>query len=254
MKALGRIIGATLGIPAGIPGVAFGFLVGFLIDKAFENRGQSVRFERFLARPEDTDVDRQSGVLYLGLGLLNEAAVSAAWTTDHDMLLRQAGARGAEEPERRDLLATARARGTFSFRGCLSWARRNMSRDEMVALVTLLLLPEAPGHGAASSQVALARRVADELGLSVDDRRESWERARPLDADAVALLGVQDATDLRELQKAFRLLPSQCHPDSLAVLEEPQRHEASEAFVRIRGAYDRIRPLVGAWFSEETPG
>lgn len=249
MKALGRIIGATLGIPAGIPGVAFGFLVGFLIDKAFENRGRSVRFERFLARPEDTDVDRETGVLYLGLGLLNEAAVSGSWRSEHDALLREAGARSAEELERRDLLATARARAAFSFRGCLSWARRSMSRDEMMALITLVLLPEAPGHGAASSQVAVARRAADELGFSEDDRRQAWERARPLDRDAVALLGVHDAADLRELQKAFRLLASQFHPDSLAVLEEPQRNEASEAFMRIRGAYDRVRPLVGAWFS-----
>jgi hypothetical protein len=250
MRPWGRIVGAALGIPAGIPGVAFGFLVGFLIDKAFENRGRSVRFERFLSRPEDTDVDKRTGVLYLAVGLLAESPGGVGWSEGHQALLAEAGGKPVAESQRRQLVATAAARPGFSLRGGLAWARQKMSAPEAVALTALVLLPPGPEKGANPTQVQVARRVADALRLTADKKREAWNRARPLPRDAAALLGVGEAADARELQGAYRLLASQFHPDSLAVFEEPQRKEATEAFVRIRGAYDRLRPLVTAWFSD----
>lgn len=249
MRPWGRIVGAALGIPAGIPGIAFGFLVGFLIDKAFENRGRSLRFERFLSHPEDTDVDKRTGVLYLAIGLLSEVPGSRGWSEAHQALLAEAGGRSVGESQREELFATAAARPGFPIRGALAWGLRNMSTPEALALTALVLLPPGSGDGATVKQVEAARRVADAFGLSDENRREVWGRTRPLPRDAAALLGVGEAADARELQGAYRLLASQFHPDSLAVLEEPQRREATEAFVRIRGAYDLLRPIVTAWFA-----
>jgi hypothetical protein len=250
MRPWGRIVGVALGIPAGIPGMAFGFLVGFLIDKAFENRGRSVRFERFLSRPEDTDVDKRTGVLYLAVGILAQSPGARRWSEEHQALLVEAGGKAVGESLRKELVATAAANPAFSLRGGLAWARQNMSPPEAVALTALVLLPPGVEEGANATQVGVARRVADALGLSADNRREAWNRARPLPREAVALLGVREAADARELQGAYRLLASQFHPDSLAALEEPQRREATEAFLRIRGAYDLLRPIVVAWFSD----
>jgi len=250
MRAWGRIVGAALGIPAGVPGIAFGFLIGFLIDKAFENRGRSIRLERFLSRPEDTDIDKRTGVVYLAAGLLAECRVGGGWRDEHRALLSEAGGRLVAESELSDFLATARAASGFSYAAVLAWSRRNMSSREAASLAMFLLLPSEPEAGAGVAQVEGARRFCDAFALSAEEKRKVWGEARPLPRDAAALLGVGEAADSRELQGAYRLLASQFHPDSLAVLEEAQRREATEAFVRIRGAYDTLRPLVGAWFSE----
>ncbi len=250
MRAWGRIVGAALGIPAGVPGIAFGFLIGFLIDKAFENRGRSMRFEQFLSRPEDTEVDKRTGVVYLAVGLLSECRRGREWREEHRERLSEAGGRPLDESELTELLAAARAASGLSFVAVLAWARRNMSPREAASLATLLLLPPEPESGAGVTQVTVARRFLDGYGLSAEEKLTVWGEARPLPRDAAALLDVEEAAGPRELQGAYRLLASQFHPDSLAVLEEAQRREATEAFVRIRGAYDSIRPLVEAWFSE----
>ncbi len=247
MKAWGRVFGALLGVPAGIPGVAFGFLVGYLIDRALENRGKMVRFSRFLGRPEDVELARSTGILYATAGLLTHLGTAVTLRSEYFDLLPAAGAKTVAHEELSGLVATARGEAV-SYRGLLMWVGRHVTMVEAKALATILLLPPTPEGGTTVSQVRVAREVVAPFALSGDDRREMWRVAKPIAGDAAAILGVERDADETELHRAFRLLAAQFHPDSLAVLDESQRDEAAEAFVRIRGAYDSAYPVARRWF------
>ena len=251
MRVWGRLVGSLIGALAGLPGILFGFLVGFLIDRATENRGRLVRYQRFLARPEDTGVDRPSGILFSTLGLLSAAGGPPEWSTEYLELLVATGAKPVPDDERKALSATADVQGGgMSLPGVLGWLRRNMAVEEAAALATLLLMPQNRKGDTTIRRVGIALQVADTFVLSSQIRQRIWDNGRPIGFETVALLDVSQSASPREIQRVYRLLAAQFHPDSLSGLEESQRKEATEAFVRVRSAFDRVHPLAEAWFAE----
>ncbi|MFW5715460.1 MAG: J domain-containing protein [bacterium] len=54
------------------------------------------------------------------------------------------------------------------------------------------------------------------------------------------VLGVPPETDTNEIKRVYRTLAAQFHPDSLHGLSSEQQKAATEAFMRIRNAYERI--------------
>jgi len=83
-------------------------------------------------------------------------------------------------------------------------------------------------------------------GSSRDQYEQSWQNFRPASSagpEAYTVLGVSPEASVDEIKKAYRALVRQHHPDSHSHLADtdPEKKKASERFLQVQQAYERIR-------------
>lgn len=74
--------------------------------------------------------------------------------------------------------------------------------------------------------------------------RRQWQEFKPSGAagpEAYATLGLNEHASNDDIKKAYRNLVRQYHPDSLSHLGEEEKKRASEKFLTVQQAYERIK-------------
>lgn len=79
-----------------------------------------------------------------------------------------------------------------------------------------------------------------------DQYEQSWQNFRPASSagpEAYSVLGLTPAATVEEIKKAYRTLVRQHHPDAHSHLPDgnPEKKRASERFLQVQQAYERIR-------------
>ena len=79
---------------------------------------------------------------------------------------------------------------------------------------------------------------------------QTWQNFRPASAagpEAYAVLGLPPEATVDEVKKTYRTLARQYHPDSHSHLadDDPMKKKASERFLQVQQAYERIRQARG---------
>lgn len=263
----GRLIGAvTAGIVAGPFGVIFGFIVGFLIDQLLRERYVRHLLTRFyrdpLARlPGQLDAGSLAliGVsLYLGslTGPLRRRQVElvrAALPGRSETGRRRVGFdRAIDEAVRLlprinvpalSLCLRAHIRPT-SGRNADGSGLRAPDRASVVRLLRSVIGTRGTGDLAESVEnriAAVCEYLGIETGEVIDDSHgERSHASGRLDPRSCAILGVGEEASAFEIKAVFRQLAGQFHPDSLAGLDDERRARSTEAFIRIKGAYDTL--------------
>ncbi len=128
----------------------------------------------------------------------------------------------------------------------------SLDASEQVAVSRLFYEAAAIGSESAIRTAASSRRIIRLCRLL-----EIEDRYRQIAADIVhtqdntnyELLGVNREDSIQEIKKVYRTLAAHFHPDSLHGLDSTQKEAATEAFIRIRSAYEQILTERG----EEAP-
>jgi len=140
------------------------------------------------------------------------------------------------------------------------------------------MLSEEPAVLAGPQQIAVSRVLFEAATLGSGSRQVSGNsyhfiqaRSRELgirqayveiaaeilglkDTSVYEILGVGPDTSQEEVKKVYRTLAAQFHPDSLYALSPEQQHAATEAFIKIKEAYQRIMAGLDSGLTEEEEG
>lgn len=205
-KAAGAAAGFLAGL--GIFGIIFGLIGGAFIDQLFKNHRQKKYIRKFLEHPSGGDTE--------DCILLESAAAAIVW-----------------QKCRKDPLKS----GVF---------RQNLH-------VYLKAAPRCLAETIEELESIDYDGIRSYFSTYADDplrnRLESFQNAcglagkTPVNTASAAdyeLLGLSPGAKPEEVKKVYRRLASQFHPDSGATLSDEQLQISSEAFKKIKEAYERI--------------
>lgn len=91
-----------------------------------------------------------------------------------------------------------------------------------------------------AAQRPVLETISDVLGVEAEIYNRLTVAAAPPDVEAYRILGISPNADAAEVRRVYRLLAAQFHPDSTSELDETQRAQTDEAFLRIKSAYNRV--------------
>jgi len=79
-----------------------------------------------------------------------------------------------------------------------------------------------------------------------DQYEQSWQHFRPASSvgpEAYGVLGLTPEASVDEIKKSYRTLVRRFHPDAHSHLPDgdPEKKKASERFLQVQQAYERIR-------------
>jgi hypothetical protein len=232
--------GAILGLAGGLWGAGFGVVIGFLLDLVLADMRVQRSARQTLEGGEPPEW--LPSQLPIAGALLSRVAPARA--TDTELISRLEHRLAAYRPDRFSVRLCERAIATGA---ALSTPEAELVRlligrlepDERQVVVHALweTLREAP---VPSGSFVELRRLALAAGI---DRgfveRELVVRPR-LDRMACEVLGVGAESTADQVRRAYRALAAQFHPDTTADLNETQRQESAEAFMRVREAYETL--------------
>lgn len=253
---LGKLIGGAAGLLIGLKlfGLIFGVLLGALADILL----QDLRLRRQLRRSRrwntaDSYPPELEFIISLTRKVLAAVSLHGPAPRSDIMYLR-------EELLHRFHLTP---RGESVVRElCKPGAISPQSSDELSAEAEYS--PHSAADLSPEEQLAAARLMFEAATLSDPDKRISRRgkqfvkqscrslRIRPdfvqlaakmvirEDTTDYEVLGVPPNASTEEIKKVYRTLAAQFHPDSLHGLTPAQQTAATEAFMRIRNAYERI--------------
>ncbi len=251
---IGRIAGVAIGALAGPVGALFGFLAGWLVDQFRAFGGSAGRLERFLDHPEG---ERPGALTDRFAVAALVAAVAESGGPPHPAQVERALAEPwptSAPPRRRRRLPGRQV----TLDRCLGSRREvpaaavavrlsSWGPTEVSGLMNLLVAVAcADPRGMSAAERAAIEEVGAALGVDAAVLRELERRHGGLDREACRILGVEPDADADAVRRAFRGLAAQLHPDTAVGLEPGQQRTMEDAFVRIRGAYDRLRLQLDA--------
>ena len=251
-RYLGRGIGLVLGLPAGAGGAAFGFLAGWLVDQFLRDAHGIGSFDRFVAAPE---TERRRGrVLVFGTSVLCASVmaadrVPAESTVERELALSWPTIKTARHGRSKETvvekryvrralqriphLAPDRTADCIALR--FQKENRELLNEVLNRLVGVACLDV---DGMTGAKRAIIAEIADRFGISREEIVAFEQRHGGLDRNACRVLGISPEADRDELRVAYRQLAAHMHPDTAPVLDQHQKAELEEAFLRIRNAYD----------------
>lgn len=250
LNLAGKVIGAVVGLTAGVFGAFFGLLIGALVDEAVRfarDRTSLVRLIEHQPAPAEDDplpLDVALAVLVAAAGVDTELSPAQPPDSGQDGNAAVV-ARIAEicslTPRRMSELAhiaqEARSLALHTTSAALAERLRpRLGNDQRVSVVDLLL--------STGAEPARVRTVAERLAVPDGDYRAARSRWRRLDPQACAVLGVDAHSSLDDIKRIYRTLAGQFHPDALTGLDDQQKRQAEEAYLRVQDAY---RTLLSAF-------
>jgi len=121
--------------------------------------------------------------------------------------------------------------------------RNNLDYSSRLQLVHFLYnLANVDGHLSGAEQNML-NYITNNLRVSVSDKRTVGTILKQDDSiiAAYALLGVDRATSIIDIKKAYRSLAIKYHPDKVAYLGEELKRTANDKFQQLTRAYELIK-------------
>lgn len=233
-------VGAVIGLAGGIWGVIISTGIGFLLDLVLADL-RVQRHSRALVSGEPAAPWLPPILPAIGVVA---GAVAPARLLDSDYFSKLETQLAEYRPNR------------FSARLCeraiASAAEASATVEQSAALLTRLLSPEDRRRATRAVWQSLRAAVVPpepfrelrRLALLAGIDKGFVERelaVRPhLDTEACEILGVGTDASVDQVRRAYRTLAAQFHPDTTGELSERQRAESSEAFIRVRDAYERL--------------
>ncbi|WP_455381250.1 DnaJ domain-containing protein [Salinispira pacifica] len=270
----GRLIGAvTAGIAAGPFGVIFGFVVGYLVDQLLRERQVRRILARFYRDPL-SPLPRRLDAASLALIAVTVHLSTLAGPVRRGQVellrvhlrhrLKTAAKLRAADRAIDEAIRLQHALNIPALSLCLRARMRGRPAELEQPAVTALFAevvrgaPETPDvrnriaavceYAAIDAEQVLARGDTGPAAgfsdprsaASADPAGSAAGEAAGLDSRACAILGVSREASAGEIKAVFRRLAGQFHPDSLCGLDDEQRARSTEAFIRIKGAYDTL--------------
>ena len=233
---LGTLLGGLIGLPAGVFGVGFGLLVGTLVDQAVQRGRERRSLVRLVEHPLGDGALQalpvETAILVLSL------VIDGELSSDRRALVLQRLSELYQPPRRRaaELARIAGEAASLALHadsaGLTEFLRRKLPLHEREAVVDLLL--------AVGVEPVRVRRIAERWDIPGERYRALRDPYRVLDPQACALLGVSPAAGPDEVKRVYRALAVQFHPDAAGGLDEAQRMQAEQAYLRVQAAYHTI--------------
>ena len=233
---VGTLVGGLVGLPAGVFGVGFGLLVGTLVDQALLRARERGSITRLVENPlQDTaqqSLQPEAAVLVLafvvGGSLSNDTRARVLqWLIErYSTSRRRIGELERIAQDGPELALQAASADLAEF------LRRRLPPAELEAVIELLLSIGCPA--------LRVRRLAERWQIPAERYRTLRDPYRVLDSQACAVLGVSPAAGPEEVKRVYRALAVQFHPDAAAGLDESQRRQAEQAYLKIQAAYQTI--------------
>jgi len=243
----GRVVGALLGIAGGPFGIAFGFLVGFLVDQAIGVRRTQERFKAYFTGADGLGPDaleevyaaRAALATYCAAenGILPASARSRLQSYLSEMENTRHGRRRADTV----IEAAEEALSLLAWRELAHTLCEEVPREERAAFAGFVWdLCDREERPIPSANRARLQQVTEALEPGEEVARALSDQHRKLDPAACAIIGVSTTATREEIRRVYRKLAGHFHPDASTGLEEHQRLQAAEAFVRIHAAYETL--------------
>lgn len=233
------LAGAAVGLLGGFYGALFGGAIGLLLDLVLNEYRGSRRTSAFLGGSELPEWLPITPVL---CGALIARSVRGSFAGDPDPILDTAlDARSIVVPRRvlERILQTAANESwnrseslEEAFRRRLTPAERR--RTIQAAWTAIRGTPDAAG--ARDQVAAFARAVVDDPHFA--DQTIVLERK--LHAESCEILGIARDASREDIQRSYRRLAAQFHPDAVVGLAAEQQQASEDAFKRISTAYERL--------------
>ena len=240
------LAGALIGLTGGPLGAGFGIAIGFLVDLV----AADLRVQRETRRFIETGQRPEWLSALLPLSGLVTGAVAPASTVTSRVIAALEQRLADQRPDRfaARLCERAIAVAAGAAVGVHDAARRVEQRPleerRRVTLIVWKTLRDEQAPRVAFERLAtLAALARIEPGFI---ERELPARAF-LDPQSCAVLGVGTDADAETVRHSYRRLAAQFHPDTVTALSEEQQQASTEAFVRIRSAYENLmRQISGS--------
>ncbi|MDR1179652.1 MAG: DnaJ domain-containing protein [Spirochaetales bacterium] len=248
----GKIAGSVFGILAGPFGVILGFLIGHLVDYICVSGAARRKVSRFLEAPADTSLpgNEEGKYSFFCLGLaLSISSGSRPRGRGYSLHRRLSEYYPLEKQDAEYLRSLLEEMDSFlpapdlraHAQEVLRLAKgesEEILRQRLLNLyVGLLWFAEGPSVPSGSLSALILRCVSRIWNISPADTGIE-EEAPSAEENPWRVLGLPPHADKAEVKKVFRMLASQFHPDRGAELSDIQRQETTEAFRRIRKAYE----------------
>ncbi len=238
----GCLAGLVIGIPGGPIGMAFGFLIGLVFDTNFRRNRMGTRLARFFSDPANHRVS--PGIEYVastaGIAVIL-ARIDGPVGIDQIKLLLEflkRRAHGRLNPIVDDAIRCAEPHKLAELTRVFAEHTLTAEREELIVLLSVLA--DRSPSGLTARRRAAISQTADILGVEAGCVAAVYAQLDDSVSEACRILGVAPNTDLEEIRRVYRALAAQFHPDSAGGLDAYQRRITSEAFIKIKDAYDTI--------------
>ncbi len=111
-------------------------------------------------------------------------------------------------------------------------------RDEMIRL--LLDVAAGDNNRITAGQNEMLKEVSVELEIPATVFNNYRSSRISVDTEAYEIIGLTPQASDQEIHKVYRRLAAQFHPDTGGHLDDHQRKQSNEAFLKIQQAYNRI--------------
>jgi DnaJ-domain-containing protein 1 len=242
-----------LGVLSGLHifGMAIGALLGYFADELMFTRRVLRRSAELIANPE--------------VGLLNETwtrivisvalacGVAAAKVKDmtlslgerkllEDRIMQKLDSDGKEAALTRQIIELIFRTHTMDLMKLTTVYKASSTVEEREVLLSLLVHVAAGGENGriSSGQNNILKKVSIELDVSASVYNNIRSSGITFDTEAYEILGLPPRVSDHEIHRVYRKLAAHFHPDGAKDLDDEQRQQAHEAFLKIQDAYNRI--------------
>ena len=231
-------------------GLAIGALLGYFIDELLFMRRIVKRAGELIENPETRLLDERWTRIIISAALACGVAAAGAKEGGirvgerkliEDRIIRRIGITGREAGLLRqiiDQVFTSQEADSAK----LSIVFRTVSLEEERLLLLGLLLDVAAGENGriTAEQNDLLKAISVQLEIPAEVYNKLRRDRITVDTDAYEIIGLTPEASDQEIHRVYRQLAAQFHPDTGGDLDDAQREQAGEAFLRIQDAYRRI--------------
>ncbi|MBN1685011.1 MAG: J domain-containing protein [Spirochaetales bacterium] len=252
LRHAGLIAGSVLGLLSGLHlfGLAVGALLGYFADELAFSRKILKRGASLMENPAVGVLDDRWTRIILSVTLAYTVAVTSTKEGKiglgeqkllEDRILRALGIDGREGGLVRQLTDRFFSVRTIHPAGLVSVYREISTQDDRCNLLELLFDAAAGENGRITAgQNDLLKTVSIGFEIPAENYNDLRRKWISIDHEAYEIIGLSPEAGDREIHRVYRRLASQFHPDTGGDLDETQRKQSNEAFLKIQDAYNRI--------------
>lgn len=256
---VGLVVGLVLGLLSGLGafGAAIGILVGYLADELVRDQKIRRRAAAVLQNPRKGVLDDHWTKTTVAIGLACTVATrvtadrpESSRTGSIDMaeaellkskITEHLGLNGRRAGLARVLIGQVLSGSPIQVGAVVELYRSLSAEIERTELLKLLFSVAQRDHGHISAeQLFLVKKLSIDLQVQAEQYNAIRRQISGFDSSPYEILGLSpDATDT-EIKRIYHRLAAQFHPDTGTALGDHRLEQSSEAFMRIKNAYNRI--------------